>query len=125
MKKSRTGSMVSKEWIQATRTYFSSLFLFGVMMAGAPMRDTSLCHAHLTSYGQPSSVASDFVGVEDSVCGAGSSESAGVLRLDADRCALRPLTHVQGGMVRGSAFCPVAPPCYQAWAIPTASQISR
>ena len=34
-------------------------------------------------------------------------------------------THVQGGVVRGSEFCSVAVPRYQAWSIPTASQTSR
>src|SRR5215813_6753929 len=39
--------------------------------------------------------------------------------------ALTLATHVQGGTVCGSAFCPVASPCYQAWSIPTASQTIR
>jgi hypothetical protein len=38
---------------------------------------------------------------------------------------LTSLTHVQGGVVRGSEFCSVAVPRYQAWSIPTASQTSR
>ena len=42
-----------------------------------------------------------------------------------DRMALTMTTHVQGGVVHGSEFCPVAIPWYQAGSIPTASQMSR
>jgi hypothetical protein len=40
-------------------------------------------------------------------------------------CGMAAIAHVQGGVVRGRALCPAAPPWFQTWAIPTAAQMSR